>query len=195
MDERTAAYISAQLVDQDDAFEDSTVYVDFQHVPDKGRTSTQVTIAADSQFDKVLNERAMNAVIKYCQNLREYSRGYARYPNIGSDPCKLKLLQWQVLSYKETQRYDYHTDQLPEQFNQWMQREFSVVLYLQNAEEGGETCFPWKCYNPKPGEALIFPSNWCFPHYASEVTKGRKIAAVNWFELEPENKPKQPLDN
>ena len=34
---------------------------------------------------------------------------------------------------------------------------------------------------PEPGYALIFPSNWCYPHAGMPVTKGTKRVAVTWY--------------
>ena len=34
---------------------------------------------------------------------------------------------------------------------------------------------------PKPGYALIFPSNWCYPHAGEPVESGIKRVAVTWY--------------
>ena len=34
---------------------------------------------------------------------------------------------------------------------------------------------------PEPGYALIFPSNWCYPHAGMPVTEGTKRVAVTWY--------------
>ena len=60
-------------------------------------------------------------------------------------------------------------------------RTFSVILYLENAEEGGGTEFVDTVYKPKAGYALIFPSNWCYMHSGQPVIKGKKRVAVTWY--------------
>ena len=194
LSEEQAAQLVSQLIDNKDIpFYESTVYVNHTHVPSNVRTSTQC-ILPEGQAQQVLDTFMMKALINYCKELRGWCPGYARFPNIGIDKMRIKNNAWQVLSYVKSQKYDWHIDQLPETTDQWMQREYSVVLYLQNAEKGGETVFPHKSFKPNPGEALIFPSNWCFPHHASAVEEGRKVVAVNWYECELFHKPEKPLD-
>ena len=56
--------------------------------------------------------------------------------------------------------------------------------YLTNDFEGGRTLFTHKEFKPLPGHALIFPSNWCFPHCGETVTSGKKRVAVTWYYVE-----------
>jgi len=46
------------------------------------------------------------------------------------------------------------------------------------------TCFPIGCVKPEPGQAVMFPSNWGFPHRAEEVISGTKHACVSWYMCE-----------
>ena len=34
---------------------------------------------------------------------------------------------------------------------------------------------------PEPGHAIMFPSNWCYPHSGQEVISGKKRIAVTWY--------------
>lgn len=89
------------------------------------------------------------------------------------------------LKYDQTQKYDWHVDQSVHNAGpQWVQsdtRLVSVVVYLNDDFEGGETEMPEKIWKPKKGKALIFPSHWTYPHQARQVTKGTKYALVTWF--------------
>ena len=53
--------------------------------------------------------------------------------------------------------------------------------------EGGTTKFVHQEYKPPIGHALIFPSNWCFPHTGTTVTSGRKRVAVTWYYVHDNN--------
>lgn len=66
-------------------------------------------------------------------------------------------------------------------------RSVSMVLYLNDDFEGGETEFPTVPYiqKPKKGYALMFPSNYCYPHQSNPITKGIKYSLVTWFNLRP----------
>jgi len=48
-------------------------------------------------------------------------------------------------------------------------------VYLTNNKDG-RTCFPDYdiCVEPKEGRLLMFPPNWCYPHYAEKVTENPK---------------------
>jgi hypothetical protein len=93
----------------------------------------------------------------------------------------------QILEYRPNQQYRYHYDQNWDRSQQTFYRTISVVLYLTSDFEGGGTEFVNEVYKPKPGEALIFPSNWCFPHSGQLVTSGMKRVAVTWYYVYPAN--------
>ena len=65
-------------------------------------------------------------------------------------------------------------------------RILSIILYLTNDFEGGRTIFTHQSFKPSVGSAIIFPSNWCFPHRGEAVTKGKKRVAVTWYFSEPD---------
>mgnify|MGYP003316373665 FL=1 len=52
-----------------------------------------------------------------------------------------------------------------------------------------------KTFKPSPGQALIFPSNWCYPHSGDPVELGIKKVAVTWYysNLRPPVKKEEPL--
>jgi len=57
----------------------------------------------------------------------------------------------------------------------------SVIGALNNDYEGGElVMFQDKEYKIKAGEALIFPSNFLYPHKVMPVTKGTRYTYVSW---------------
>ena len=90
----------------------------------------------------------------------------------------------QVLDYVEGQKYNFHHDVADNVKRQEYFRTISIIVYLTNDFEGGRTHFPHKAYKPEIGHALMFPSNWCFPHSGEEVSKGKKRVAVTWYYVE-----------
>jgi predicted 2-oxoglutarate/Fe(II)-dependent dioxygenase YbiX len=60
-------------------------------------------------------------------------------------------------------------------------RYFTVLCYLNNDFEGGNTIFPsLKCnMRSYPGKAMIFPSQYL--HAAEPVTRGEKFIFVTWM--------------
>ena len=57
----------------------------------------------------------------------------------------------------------------------------TVLLYLNDDYEGGEFWVRDKSYKPEKGSAIIFPSNFMFPHEAGVVTKGTRWSIVTWL--------------
>ena len=57
----------------------------------------------------------------------------------------------------------------------------TVLLYLNDDYEGGKFWVREKWFTPEKGSAIIFPSNFMFPHSAEKVTKGTRWSIVNWL--------------
>ena len=90
----------------------------------------------------------------------------------------------QVLQYKKNQEYKFHHDVADHKERKEFYRTISVIVYLTDDFKGGGTLFPHTLFKPKPGYALIFPSNWCYPHAGEPVTEGIKRVAVTWYYVE-----------
>ena len=85
---------------------------------------------------------------------------------------------YQLLRYKEGQFYTQHVDSFIEQ-----QRSLSCSLILNDDYEGGEFCF-WDgtmMHRPPKGAALVFPSNFMYPHEIRKVTKGERYSIITWL--------------
>ena len=57
----------------------------------------------------------------------------------------------------------------------------SALLYLNDDYEGGEFYVAGKMFEPERGSAIIFPSNFMFPHGAKTVMKGTRWSIVTWL--------------
>ena len=134
------------------------------------------------ELTNIMHEGMNAALVTYKDNLENHvSEQYVRYPLPASEGTKCWRETIQVLKYEKAEYYTWHTDQASDVGVNEHNRTMSVVLYLQNATVGGRTQFPHRFYRPKAGQALIFPSNWCFPHQGEAVEEGTKIAAVTWY--------------
>ena len=134
----------------------------------------------NSRAAQIMHEGMNKALLTYRDNMFDITTEFQKYPVPGSYRTNSYREAIQVLRYREEEFYSWHHDQASADVNE-KNRTISVVLYLQNATEGGRTMFPHRAYRPKAGQALIFPSNWCFPHSAEPVKAGTKIAAVTWY--------------
>ena len=61
-------------------------------------------------------------------------------------------------------------------------RDLSLLLYLNDDFEGGELSFYTLRYQvwPRPGAAVMFPSDHRYVHQAETVTQGERYAIVSW---------------
>ena len=80
--------------------------------------------------------------------------------------------------HSDAEHYDQHT----KQFYRFIDRDFSMLIYLNDDFEGGELHFPWLNYTYKPvaGDMVVFPSNHIFSHESLPIISGNKQALVSW---------------
>lgn len=91
---------------------------------------------------------------------------------------QLDLLKYDNNNYKSG--YAYHVDT-----GVGTQRHISISICLNNDFEGGEFVFdlPKQEYQigQNVGDALIFPSNFLFPHQVNQITRGTRYALIGWI--------------
>lgn len=85
---------------------------------------------------------------------------------------------YQLLRYKEGDFYIQHTDSFKEQ-----QRSLSCSIQLNEDYEGGEFAFFDRemMIRTKPGSAIVFPSNFMYPHEIMPVIKGTRYSIITWL--------------
>ena len=97
----------------------------------------------------------------------------------------------QLLCYDVGGHYKPHIDgegvwTAPDQTQMWrktVDRDLSMVLYLNNDFEGGDFVFPVLHIRirPEPGLLVCFPSNRYYMHGVEPVTKGNRYSMVTWM--------------
>jgi len=106
-------------------------------------------------------------------------------PHLG---CKFAWFETpQTLKYEIGGFYQAHADAdsyQPEsgRWRQDLDRDISLLLYLNEEFEGGELSFEYFNYRlrPKPGMLVWFPSDARYFHGANPVTAGTRYAIVSW---------------
>lgn len=95
--------------------------------------------------------------------------------------------QPQLLRYSPGGKYDVHADAEESEgdggrFFRRLDRDFSLLIYLNDDYEGGELHFNALnfTYKPKMGDLILFPSNHVFGHESRPVISGIKYAIVSW---------------
>ena len=59
--------------------------------------------------------------------------------------------------------------------------EASLLFFLNDGYEGGEFIVADTMYKPKRNSAIIFPSNFMFPHSVNKIIKGTRYSIVTWL--------------
>lgn len=109
------------------------------------------------------------------QKLWRYGDFYGKKYDIGFSTMESP----QFLFYKKGSGfYDAHKDN-----DITVPRIFSLVLYLNDVEEGGETHFEYfnLSVRPKAGRILMFPSDFSYLHGARIPISDDKNVIVTWF--------------
>ena len=118
----------------------------------------------------------------YSAKVKRIHQNFSYYPV----PCGIGTKCWregiQILEYRCGQKYIFHHDAATDKNLKEYERKLSIILYLNDDFEGGGTEFIKKqVLKPEPGYAIMFPSNWCYPHSGQEVISGKKRIAVTWY--------------
>ena len=108
--------------------------------------------------------------------LEEYKN---MYPNFMTGHS-MEDTGYKHLLYKGSNKGEYkeHTDHYD-----MFPRVLSCSILLNDNYEGGNFAFFKKelILNAKQGEAIVFPSNFCFPHAVLPVTKGNRHSLITWI--------------
>ena len=145
------------------------------------RSSSGCYLLDDEKAAQIIHKGMNNALLEYRKRLMEIHPTFDGYPVPGGFMTTSNRELIQVLEYVKNQKYTWHTDASPQPNSKEYHRKISVILYLSEDFEGGSTKFVHEEYKPPMGHALIFPSNWCFPHTGTRVTDGKKRVAVTWY--------------
>ena len=140
----------------------------------KRRTSTRVT--------DIVNPGALLAPI-----IDLVRKAYAREVEPFFS-CKLRSLETpQVLRYRRGSHYKPHSDSdvINPETQRWrksLDRDYSLLIYLDDEFEGGELIFPNFNFRLRPTAGMLaaFPSDCRYLHGAMPVLSGVRHAIVSW---------------
>jgi len=130
--------------------------------------SDQVTIQKNKEVRSNLDKYIFDGASK-CIN--EYNEKFIH--------CRVQQDSgYELLRYSENCFYKQHVDSFKEH-----PRSVSCSFILNDDFEGGEFAFFDRelKYKLKKGDALMFPSNFMYPHEVMPVTKGTRYSIVTWF--------------
>ena len=145
------------------------------------RSSSGCYLLDDERAAQIMHEGMNKALLEYHKRMVDKHPTFDGYPIPGGYMTTSNRELIQVLEYVKNQKYAWHTDASPLPESKEYHRKISIILYLSDGFEGGVTEFIGHTHKPPVGHALIFPSNWCFPHTGTQVTSGKKRVAVTWY--------------
>ena len=146
------------------------------------RTSSNAFLPEEgNEARDILHEGMNKALLEYRDRLIGINPIFDGYPVPGGFMTTSHREDIQVLEYESNQKYVYHQDASTQKGAKEYHRMISIITYLTDEFEGGATKFLNAEYKPPAGSALIFPSNWSFPHAGLPVTSGKKRVAVTWY--------------
>jgi predicted 2-oxoglutarate/Fe(II)-dependent dioxygenase YbiX len=126
----------------------------------ESRTCSQIVVPPSHEID--------NGVVGA---MLEYRKAF---PN-----CKVSAVTSYVfLKYETGQFYKQHVDSFPDK-----PRLMTISIALNDDFEGGEWAWFDRAVTKRfrTGDAVLFPSNFMFPHEITSVTKGVRYALITWF--------------
>lgn len=149
---------------------------------DKSRSSKTVTMASKG---RVTEKVPLDEIQEEVQGefVRIYASMLSKFYHV--------QFEWfeapQMLRYGIGGLYNRHadSDHWVKDKKRWVRsqdRDYSVLLYLNDDFEGGELYFPRLDFRFKPREGLLvaFPSNYIYEHAAEITTSGMRYALVSW---------------
>ena len=148
------------------------------------RTSTVAPLNDNDEITQEFHEKINRGLDEYKRRLVKIHNNFSYYPVPGGIDTRSWREGIQILQYEKSQEYKFHHDSAIRRVQEQYHRQISVIVYLSEDFKGGGTSFIHTTYKPKPGYALIFPSNWCFPHAGEPIEEGRKRVAVTWYYVE-----------
>ena len=145
------------------------------------RTSSVAPLDENHEITQEFHEKINRGLDEYKRRLVKIHNNFSYYPVPGGIDTRSWREGIQILQYEKSQEYKFHHDSAIRREQEQYHRQISVIVYLSEDFKGGGTAFIHNTYKPKPGYALIFPSNWCFPHAGEPVEEGKKRVAVTWY--------------
>ena len=133
----------------------------------------EIWIRKDHIFYKDLNDAVSKVAEKYAIKMKSFhDRDFVVHKT-----TDFRLNKYDVGGYMSK-----HCDNIHHSHGQTFgYPQATVLLFLNENFEGGEFLVSEEQPTIKTGEALIFPSNFMFPHEVKEVTKGTRWSIVSWL--------------
>ncbi len=144
------------------------------NVSDQIRNCDNINISEDMVIQKNFDIRKKIDEDMFASASKALSEYRKSFPSLGADIDT----GYGLLRYNKGQFYVQHTDSFKTQ-----QRALSCSFLLNDDYEGGEFAFFDReiMIRGSKGSAIIFPSNFMFPHEIMPVISGTRYSIITWY--------------
>ena len=141
--------------------------------PDKKRVEMdEIWIRNGLPFYDELKDCVSSVADLYAKEIKKSKRNFVAQ----------KTTDFRVNKYEKGGYMSLHCDNIHHSHGQqYGYPQASVLLFLNDDFEGGEFIVSELRLKIEKGDAIIFPSNFMFPHEVKEVTKGTRWSIVSWL--------------
>jgi|TARA_R100001460_G_scaffold22971_2_gene46609 Rps23 Pro-64 3,4-dihydroxylase Tpa1-like proline 4-hydroxylase len=151
----------------------------------------------DLKKEDGVNENIRKTQIWYLKSINEESMTTVHWANFLQFTFNLMLRQYrdiknlegfnigvndiQVLKYEKTSHYKFHVDDAKS-----INRCMSIIFFVNDEYEGGELVFKFAntkkeiVVQKKKNRAILWPSNFLYPHSVKPVISGTRYSVVAW---------------
>ena len=166
----------AKIAHDPDHLQHNPTFTNDLHYNKKIRNSKELILGWDDPHTNLLMEEITKnldpLIVKYMKS----------HPQIVKELTNSYWEVGHILKYNPKEGlYDFHEDNDGEAISE---RVISIIVYLNDVEEGGETEF-WYMntppVKPKKGNVLLFPSGWMHRHKGNIPISNSKYILVIWF--------------
>jgi len=149
------------------------------------------TLSTPDKIVKVQDQRRITERVQLGRRNKEFQDMMGEAFIALAERCVGVKLDWyeapDLMRYREGGHYERHADSQnwDEETKKWhkvIDRDLSMLIYLNDGYEGGELTFNNFDYiiRPRAAAAVLFPSDHRYLHQAHVVTKGVRYAMVSW---------------
>ena len=141
--------------------------------PDKKRVEMdEIWIRNKQPFYNELKESVSNVADLYAKEVKKSDRDFVVQ----------KTTDFRLNKYEKGGYMSLHCDNIHHSHGQkYGYPQATVLLFLNDDFKGGDFIVSELHLNIKKGYAIIFPSNFMFPHEVKKVTSGTRWSIVSWL--------------
>ena len=161
------------IIEEDFNYSKSTYANHGGESPDKERVKMdEYVIGQKHVFYEELNNAVTDVAVRYSEEVKRSKRNFVAH----------RTTNFRVNKYEKGGYMSLHCDNIHHSHGQqYGYPQASVLLFLNDDFEGGEFIVSELRLKIEKGDAIIFPSNFMFPHEVKEVKSGTRWSIVSWL--------------